>query len=102
MNRVTATILRECCYLAEQGVSSFEDIDKALEAIYGARFAFEGSCRLGDFVGFDIYARLDTLLPPVLCNSTECSPILKKMVEEGRLRLKTEGKGFYSYDNYGS
>lgn len=99
MNRITTTILRECCYLVEQGVASFEDIDNALVSIYGARFAFEGPFRLGDFVGLDIYARLDTLLPPVLCNSTECSPILSKMVEEGRLGLKSGGEGFYRYDN---
>lgn len=99
LNRITTTILRECCYLVEQGVADFEDIDNALVSIYGSRFAFEGPFRLGDFVGLDIYARLDTLLPPVLCNSTECSPILTKMVEEGRLGLKTGGNGFYKYDN---
>lgn len=99
MNRVTTAILRECCYLVEQDVASVEDIDKALESIYGARFAFEGPFRLGDFVGLDIYARLDTLLPPVLCNSTECSPILKQMIADGKLGLKTEGKGFYTYED---
>lgn len=99
MNRITTTILRECCYLVEQGVASVEDIDRALESIYGARFAFEGPFRMGDFAGLDIYARLDTLLPPVLCNSTECSPVLKEMVEQGKLGLKTGGKGFYSYDD---
>lgn len=99
MNRVTTAILRECCYLVEQGVAGIEDIDRALEAIYGARFAFEGPFRLGDFVGLDIYARLDTLLPPVLCNSTECSKVLMDMVEAGKLGLKTRGNGFYSYED---
>lgn len=80
INRVTTAIVRECCYLVEQGVADFEDIDRALVAIYGPRFAFEGPFHLGDFAGIDIFERLATLLSPVLCNDTQCPSLLKNMI----------------------
>lgn len=98
LNRITMSVFREAAYIAETGVATPEDIDKAITATFGPRYAFEGPFGLSDFAGIDIYERLATLLPPVLCSDTKCPEFLHKMVEEGKLGVKS-GEGFYRYED---
>ena len=96
LNRITMAVFREASYIAENGWASPEDIDKAITSTFGPRYAFEGPFALSDFAGIDVYERLGILLPPVLNSGTECPAVLKEMVSEGRLGVKS-GEGFYSY-----
>lgn len=98
LNRITLAVFREASYIAGQGWAEPEDIDKALTAIYGPRYAFEGPFGLCDFAGVDIYERLSELLNPVLCDIKETPELVKRLVKEGRLGVKTE-RGFYTYEN---
>lgn len=98
LNRLTMAIFREAAYLVEQGVATAEDIDRAVVATFGPRYTFEGPFGLSDFAGIDIYERLATLLPPVLCSDTKCPEILHSMVKEGKLGVKS-GEGFYHYED---
>lgn len=98
LNRITTSVLREACYIAEQGVASYEDIDKAIVAIFGPRYAFEGPFRLGDFVGIDVYERLGILLPPVLSSDSECPAVLKELTAQGKFGVKA-GEGFFRYED---
>lgn len=96
LNRITMSVFREAMYIVQEGVATPEDIDKAIVATFGPRYAFEGPFGLGDFAGIDIYERLATLLPPVLCSDTECPELLHEMVAAGKLGVKA-GEGFYRY-----
>lgn len=96
LNRITLAVFREASYIAENGWASPEDIDKAVVSTFGPRYTFEGPFGLSDFAGVDVYERLATLLPPVLCSDTECPQMVKDMVAAGKLGVKS-GEGFYQY-----
>lgn len=98
LNRITLSVFREAAHIVEEGVATPEDIDKAIVSTFGPRYAFEGPFGLSDFAGIDIYERLATLLPPVLCSDTECPELLHHMVKEGKLGVKS-GEGFYRYED---
>ena len=89
INRFSAAISREACYMVEQGLCSFADIDKALVATYGPRFTFEGPCQLGDFVGLDVTAFVFKNLFPTLSDAKTPSPVLLSMVQQGKLGVKS-------------
>lgn len=96
LNRITLAVFREASYIAENGWASPEDIDKAVVSTFGPRYTFEGPFGLSDFAGVDVYERLATLLPPVLCSDMECPQMVKDMVAAGKLGVKS-GEGFYQY-----
>lgn len=98
LNRITLAVFREAAYIAGNGWASPEDIDKAIVSTFGPRYTFEGPFALSDFAGLDIYERLATLLPPVLCSDTECPSILSEKTQKGLLGVKS-GEGFYKYDD---
>lgn len=98
LNRITLAVFREASYIAGNGWATPEDIDKAIVSTFGPRYTFEGPFALSDFAGLDIYERLSTLLPPVLCSDTTCPSILSDKTKEGLLGVKS-GEGFYKYEN---
>lgn len=98
LNRITMAVFREASYIAGNGWATPEDIDKAIVSTFGPRYTFEGPFALSDFAGLDIYERLATLLPPVLCRDTSCPAILSDKTSHGELGVKS-GKGFYSYED---
>lgn len=98
LNRITLAVFREAAYIAGNGWATPEDIDKAIVSTFGPRYTFEGPFALSDFAGLDIYERLATLLPPVLCSDKECPSILREKTEKGLLGVKS-GEGFYKYED---
>ncbi len=98
LNRITLAVFREASYIAGNGWATPEDIDKAIVSTFGPRYTFEGPFALSDFAGLDIYERLATLLPPVLCSDKECPSILREKTEKGLLGVKS-GEGFYKYED---
>lgn len=98
LNRITMAVFREASYIAGNGWATPEDIDKAIVSTFGPRYTFEGPFALSDFAGLDIYERLATLLPPVLCSDKECPAILSDKTKAGHLGVKT-GEGFYTYSD---
>lgn len=98
LNRITMAVFREASYIASQGWTTPEEIDKAIVSTFGPRYTFEGPFALSDFAGIDVYERLGTLLPPVLCSDQGCPGILPEMTAEGKLGVKS-GEGFYRYED---
>jgi 3-hydroxybutyryl-CoA dehydrogenase len=93
-SRMNALIGNEAFRMLEEGVASARDIDKALKL--GLNHPM-GPFELVDLVGLD--ARLNNLrsLHRELGDLYRPSPLLEKMVAEGRLGKKT-GKGVYEYE----
>ena len=98
LNRMTFALVREACYMVEQGWTTPEDIDEAIVGTFGVRYTFEGPFMLGDFCGIDIFSHLEDILNPTFSNATESPQLLKDMIAKGRIGLKGDnGQGFYEH-----
>jgi 3-hydroxybutyryl-CoA dehydrogenase len=95
-NRLQLALYREALHCLETGVAATEDIDTVVKAGYGFRAATLGPLETSDFGGLDTFYRVAQNLLPDLSDAKSASPVLKKMVDEGNLGVKT-GRGFYSY-----
>lgn len=96
INRIQFAVLREALYLVETGAATVEDIDTVMKAGMGLRYAALGPFGVADFGGLDTFDHINSYLNESLCDSKEGSPLLRKMVEEGKLGVKS-GEGFYDY-----
>ncbi len=96
INRIQFAVLREALYLVETGAATVEDIDTVMKAGMGLRYAALGPFGVADFGGLDTFDHINSYLNESLCDSKEGSPLLRKMVEKGKLGVKS-GEGFYDY-----
>ena len=94
VNRILRAITNEAYFLLENGVASFEDIDRACEM--GLNHPL-GPFKLGDFSGLDIgyEARLEKYRKTGDPKDRP-SPALERRVKRGDLGRKS-GRGFYDY-----
>ena len=94
-SRLGVTLGVEAIRMVEEGVTSPEDIDAAMELGYNHPM---GPIKLGDVVGLDV--RLDILeyLREELGERFRPPQILKQKVRAGKLGRKT-GEGFYVWQN---
>lgn len=95
VNRLLVPMLNEAAYLVMEG-NKPEDVDKGL--MLGANHPI-GPLRLADSVGIDIaLAAIESLYNGFGDSKYRPCPLLKRMVEAGRLGKKS-GIGFYKYEN---
>ncbi|MGB8957207.1 MAG: 3-hydroxyacyl-CoA dehydrogenase family protein [Tumebacillaceae bacterium] len=95
-NRLQAALMREAFYLLNEGVASAEDIDTAVTAGPGFRWAFVGPIETADYGGLDTWKRVLDNLAPVLDKRESAPDMINDLVQEGKLGTKT-GAGIYSY-----
>jgi len=95
-NRLQHAMWREAISLAEKKIASPEDIDKVVKYGFGLRLAFLGPLETADLAGLDLDYDVHKYLFPYLENASEPSPVLKSMIDQGILGIKT-GKGFYDW-----
>jgi 3-hydroxybutyryl-CoA dehydrogenase len=95
-NRVWRAVKRECLHLVDEGVASFEDVDRAWMSLYGTT---TGPFGMMDGVGLDVVRDIENVYYEESHDVRDAPPrLLLEKIERGELGVKT-GKGFYSYPN---
>ena len=95
-NRVWRAVKRECLHLVDDGVASYEDVDRAWMSYYGTNM---GPFGLMDKVGLDVVRDIENVYYGESGDPKDAPPrLLLDKVEKCELGIKT-GKGFYSYPN---
>ncbi|MDQ7862864.1 3-hydroxyacyl-CoA dehydrogenase family protein [Peribacillus frigoritolerans] len=89
--------MREAFYRLKEGVADAEDIDTAITAGPGFRWAFTGPIEIADFGGLDTWQRVFDNVSPVLDQSKEAPDLIRDLVAEGKLGTKS-GEGIFTYE----
>ena len=95
-NRLQTAITREAISLVQKGVATSEDIDAVVKHSIALRMLFSGPLEQRDLNGLDTHIAITETLYPDLEDAKEPLPILREMVTNRDLGLKT-GKGFYDW-----
>lgn len=94
VNRILIPMINEAIFVYSEGVASAEDIDNAMKL--GANHPM-GPLALGDLIGLDVVlAIMNVLHTQIGDQKYRPAPLLKKMVEAGKLGRKS-GQGFFEY-----
>lgn len=96
-NRLQAAVLREASYLLACGVADAKQIDLAMTAGPGLRWALNGPFEIADFGGLDVWDKVCASLFPKLSGEDSAPAVIREKVSEGKLGIKS-GEGIYSYD----
>jgi len=96
-NRLQFAVLREALHLVAEGVVSAEDVDRTLKNGVGFRYPWLGPLETADLGGLDTFHSVAQYLLPALSTMQETPEFFDRLVEEGKLGIKT-GEGFYAYD----
>ena len=94
-SRLQMALLREALWLVENEVASPEDVDKAISAGLGRRWATAGVLQVLEVAGWDLISRVASDVFPHLSNADDPS-LLREMVERGESGVKS-GKGFFDW-----
>jgi 3-hydroxybutyryl-CoA dehydrogenase len=95
--RIQAVAMNEAARMVEEGVATAEDIDTAIRAGFGIRYATMGLVEFIDWGGVDILYYASRHLKEELKSERFQSPeIVDRMMARGDMGLKS-GKGFYDY-----
>ena len=97
-NRLQVAIVREAFHLLNEGVADARDIDAAITAGPGFRWAFIGPIETADFGGLDTWKRVIDNLAPELDRRESAPERIVESVRGGNLGTKT-GKGIFSYSD---
>jgi 3-hydroxybutyryl-CoA dehydrogenase len=97
-NRINYAVFREAVYMVEQGIASPEDIDKACKCGPGFRYPFLGPLQIADVGNLETWHNVASYLFRDLCRAQEPPQILRELVANGHLGVKT-GKGFFDYSD---
>ncbi len=95
-NRVWRAIKKESLTVVDEGVASFEDVDRAWMSLYDTDM---GPFGLMDRVGLDVVRDIEMVYYRESGDPKDKPPrILLNRISRGELGVKT-GKGFYTYPN---
>ena len=86
VNRLQYALLREAYALVDAGVCSFEDVDRAVTAGLGARWAAIGPFQTMDLAGLDVHAAVAENLWPELATTSSPSRSIEAARERGSIR----------------
>ena len=96
VNRLAQALFRESIHLLEQGVTTAEDIDRAVKYAVGMRYASIGLLEYYDAVGFELEAAIAKNIYPSLCDSKEIQQTTLNGLSSGKTG-QTAGQGLYDW-----
>lgn len=91
-NRLMHAFWREATSLVHAGVCDAATIDTVVKRGFGLRLAVLGPMENADLVGLELTRNIQRVIFPDLERSTEPSPLLDRLIEEGKLGMHT-GEG---------
>jgi 3-hydroxybutyryl-CoA dehydrogenase len=86
VNRLQYALLREAYALVDAGVCSFEDVDRAVTAGLGARWAAIGPFQTMDLAGLEVHAAVAENLWPELATTSRPSRSIEAARARGSIR----------------
>lgn len=95
-NRILQAVIREAVHIVEMGLATPEDVDTAIKMGMGIRLPVWGPLEHIDAVGLDLGLSVQDCVLPEISAAREGAPILREMVENNHLGVKT-GQGFYDW-----
>ncbi len=95
-NRLQNAMWREAISLVERGICDAEAVDMVVKASFGRRLAVLGPLENADLIGTDLTLDIHEQVLADLESRPGPSPLLRQMVAEGRLGMKS-GQGFRTW-----
>ena len=95
-NRIQFAVFREALNIVEQGIATFEDVDRAMKYGPGFRYPIIGPLQTADLGGLDTFYYISSYLFNELSDVKEPQEVLKKLMDSNELGVKSK-KGFYDY-----
>jgi len=88
-NRLLHSLVREALSMVDAGVCDGETIDKVVRSSFGRRFSVLGPMEGVDLVGLELVRDVHSYLFPSLEKSGEPSPLLDRLIDEGKVGVRT-------------
>lgn len=95
-NRIQLAVLREAFHIVDEGIASPEAVDDIVKYSLGRRWNLVGPIASADLGGLDVFKNISSYLYADLANDTGTDSTLAKLVDHGKLGLKS-GQGFYDW-----
>lgn len=96
--RLQSLIMGEAARMVEEGIASAEDIDLAVRAGFGIRYATMGPIEFIDWGGLDILHYANNYLSKNIDPRFKAPKIIEEKMKKGHLGMNHE-KGFYDFKN---
>lgn len=99
-NRLQFALWREALALVEEGICAPEAVDTCLEYSFCPRYTSIGIFEHFDNGGLTLNAATCRNVWPILSTKTDIPDFMAKLMEEGKLGVRSESKtGFYDWNN---
>ena len=86
--RLQAALIREAFSIVEQGIASAETVDLIVRNSFGRRLSVAGPFEVFELAGWDLVLAAFEEVYPDLNNSPNINPLLREMVNTGKLGVK--------------
>lgn len=97
INRIQHAMYREIYHLIDSGITTAEDVDRAVRFGFGFRYNILGPVVSRDIHGLPVHLATSKNLYPTLHNGRKTSETLERLVAQGHHGVTT-GRGFYAWD----
>lgn len=94
--RLQAALIREAFSIVEQGIASAETVDLVVRNSFGRRLSVAGPFEVFELAGWDLVLAAFEELYRDLNSSPNINPLLREMVNTGKLGVKSN-EGFYDW-----
>ena len=95
-NRMQHALWREAIYIVEQGIADPKTVDDAVKYSFGLRLPQLAPIENSDMVGTQLTYNIHSYVLQYLADNHEPSPILKEMLDEGKMGFSS-GEGFLKW-----